>query len=140
LDTIVSNGMTGLVVFIPFLVASTILVGLGLFIIFLIKRLRLTAKISAANQAYTSLPPDPRRRLILKIYQQGTKLLPRQYLPRQPWEALTEYAQRVESLSALKWLTETAEIAAYRAEVPDAETVAEAEKALAALKNELSKG
>jgi transglutaminase-like putative cysteine protease len=138
MDTLVSSGVTGLVVFVPFLIISTLLVGLVMFAIFLFKQFRLSRKASAVGPGYTSLPPDPRRRLILKIYQQGAKLLTRKkYLPRQQWQALTEYAQGVGKLPALIRLTEAAEIAAYRTEAPDEETVVKAEAALTDLQNEL---
>jgi hypothetical protein len=75
--------------------------------------------------------------LILKIYQQGIDLMRGRYRPRQPWEALSEYAQGVENVPALDRLTEAAEVAAYRTEPPDRASVVKAKKALTDLENEI---
>jgi hypothetical protein len=124
--------------FLPFLIGSAALVGLGLLVIYLGKRFRLVLALQTAER-YTSLTAHPRRQLILKLYRQGLKLLSgRKYRRRETWETMVEFAHQLGHLPALTRLTHAAEIAAYRPDAPETDTVEEAEEALTALKRELS--
>jgi len=137
---IVAGGAAGLAFFLPFLLGAALLVGLILLAIELAKRLR-PALAAGTDDGYSSVETDPRRRAILKLYRRAAALLSSQkYAPRRQWESLAEYARRTGSLPALGRLTEAVEIAAYRPQAPDPETVVQAEAALAALKQELARG
>jgi hypothetical protein len=132
--------VAGIAFFVPLLATSILVIGLALLVFYLGKRLKLALTARTANR-YTSPITHPKRRIIFRIYQQALKLLARKkYRRRKQWETLAEYANRAGNLPALTRLTQAAEIAAYRPEAPDAETIATAEDALAALKDELSKG
>ncbi len=134
---IVAGGAAGLAFLAPLFIVPPLLVGLGMLAIFLGRRFKQLLASRAADR-YTSLARHPHRRLILQIYQRAAKLLiSRKYDRRDKGETLTEYTQRVGNLPALARLTQAAEIAVYRPEAPGAETVAEAEAALGALKKEL---
>ncbi len=127
-------GAAGLAFMVPFLVISTVLVGLGLLALYLVRRLRPAFAQSAPNDR----PTDPTRRLILALYEQGAAVLARRrYRKREKWETLSEYAQNVGRLPALSQLTQAAEVAAYRPEAPGEEKVAEAKAALASLQSEI---
>ena len=131
-----SGGVAGLAFMTPFLIAATILVGLGILVIYLYHRFRL-AFVAQPTPGTQSIA-DPTRRLILTLYAQGSTILTRRkYRKREKWETLSEYAQTVGNSSALSQLTQAAEIAAYRPEAPDAEIVTEAKAALASLKDEV---
>lgn len=131
-----AQGLAGLLFFIPFLVGSTLLVGLVLLGMFLYGRLRGRWARRRAER-YSTLETDPTRRLILKLYRQAVKLLSRRnYPPRRPWETLGEYARRV-NRAALTRLTQAAEVAAYRVDPPDSRIVTEAGEAFRVLKEEL---
>jgi transglutaminase-like putative cysteine protease len=135
-ETIVSGGIASLTLLVPFLVMATFVVALVWLIIFLIKQLK--TQPATTGKAYTSLSADPNRRLILKLYQQGARLVgEKRHRPRHPWEALTEYARQVSRLPALTRLTKAAEVAAYRSEAPDGKMVARAKAALKNLRDEL---
>lgn len=132
---LVSGGAAGLAFMVPFLVASTVLMGLGLLALYLVRRLKPAFAGSAASRERTT---DPTRRLILALYEQGAAVLARRrYRKREKWETLSEYAQTVGRLPALSQLTQTAEVAAYRPEAPGEEKVAEAKAALTSLQNEV---
>ncbi|MBN1993762.1 MAG: DUF4129 domain-containing protein [Anaerolineae bacterium] len=140
LGQIMNGGAAGLVLFMPVLVGLILMVGAALLLIFLVKQFNLSAKTPGSGEAYSCLPPHPRRQLILKLYRQASKLLNHKgYVPRQRWEALAEYARRVGDWPTLARLTNAAEIAAYRPEAPDEETVAQARQSLADLQKELSR-
>ncbi len=118
----------------PFLIASTVLVGLGLVVLYLYKRLKLTFLRQSSQHDHLT---DPTRRLILALYEQGATILKRRkYRQREKWETLSEYAHNVGSLPGLSQLTQAAEIAVYRPETPEKELVAEAKAALASLQHE----
>jgi hypothetical protein len=132
---LVSGGAAGLAFVTPFLVASTLLVGLGILILYLYRRLRL---VFVTKSSQPDRPTDPTRRLILALYEQGATILTRRkYRKRETWETLSEYAQNVGGLPGLSQLTQAAEIAAYRPQVPEEEIVAEAKSALITLKEEV---
>jgi transglutaminase-like putative cysteine protease len=135
LADLAAGGAAGLVFFIPFLVAATLLVGLALLGWYLARRLRPAASIPAL--LYSQPDDYPTRRLILKLYHTGVRLLARQrYRPRWQWETMREYAQSVEKLPALTRLTQAAELAAYRPEAPEEAEVVEVKAALEALRRE----
>ncbi len=139
LADLVSGGATGLVFMMPFLVIATLLVGLGLLAIYVIRRLK-PASVTPLAQPYSQLPDHPARRLILTLYRQALKLLALyKYRRREPWETPEEYTQSVKNLPALSRLTQTVEIAAYRPKAPDTKTVSEAKSALEALKGEVKR-
>ncbi len=139
LRQLASGGLAGLTFFVPFLIGSAILVGLVLLAIALSKRLR-QALARWATERYTQMTKqDQTRRLILKIYRQGLRLLPRKtYGRREAWQTVTEYANSVDNLPALTRLSQLAEMAAYRPKAPDSATVVEAKEALTSLKDELA--
>jgi transglutaminase-like putative cysteine protease len=140
LGAIASGGMAGLAFFLPFLVGSTLLVGLALLLLRLGKRLRLALAARKANR-YSSLADQARTRyLILNLYRQALRLLKRKKQPqRQPWETVSEYARRLGNPPALKGLSQLAEIAAYRPEAPDSGMVTKARVALNKLKDHPAK-
>jgi transglutaminase-like putative cysteine protease len=130
------GGVAGLLFFIPFLVGVTLLVGLGLLVWYLLKRLRPAP--TTASFLYSPADDSPTRRIILTLYQTGMALLARQkYRRRNQWETLAEYAQTTGQIPALTNLTQAAEIAAYRPEAPEEATVAEAKGALEKLPGEM---
>ncbi|MEW5961416.1 MAG: DUF4129 domain-containing transglutaminase family protein, partial [Chloroflexota bacterium] len=131
---IVSRGLAGVLFFIPFLLGSAALVGLVWLVISLSRRLKWNG-LTPPSAGY-SRALHPRRRLILRLYQQGMRLLSRQKYRREAWETMAEFARRAGSLPALLRLTRAAEVAAYRPETPDESTVTAAEQALAALRQE----
>ncbi|NJN95199.1 MAG: transglutaminase domain-containing protein [Anaerolineales bacterium] len=132
---LVSGGAASLAFMVPFLVISTVLVGLGLLALYLVRRLKPAFAGSASSRERAT---DPTRRLILALYEQGAAVLARRrYRKREKWETLSEYAQTVGRLPALSQLTEAAEVAAYRPEAPGEEKVAEAKAALTSLQNEV---
>ncbi|GAB4418995.1 MAG: hypothetical protein Fur0044_15170 [Anaerolineae bacterium] len=134
--SLVSGGAAGLAFMVPFLVASTVLVGLGLLVLYVYRRLR----PAFAQPATRDQATDPTRRLILALYEQGAAILTRRkYRKRETWETLSEYAQTVGRLPALSQLTQAAEVAAYRPEAPGEEKVAEAQTALETLRNEVKR-
>lgn len=138
ISAIVSGGLNGLIFFAPFLAVSALLVGLAMLLIFLAQRLRQMAARRATNR-YSQLTGDPTRRLILKIYHQALRFLRRKKRDqRQPWETVTEYANRIGNPAAFSRLGQLAEIAAYRPQAPDHAAISEAQAALASLKQELS--
>lgn len=131
---LVSGGAAGLAFMAPFLIGSTVAVGLAFLALYLYRRFKLAFALPQFQRAPAT---DPTRRLILSLYEQGSKLLTRRkYRQREKWETLSEYAQRVGKLSSLNQLTQAAEIAAYRPETPDEEIVDEAKAALTSLQNE----
>jgi transglutaminase-like putative cysteine protease len=134
---LLSGGTAGLTFMAPFLLASTVLVGLGILVLYLYQRLNL---VLAARPSERARSTDPTRRLILALYGQGMKILTRRkYRQREKWETLSEYAQRVGNISGLSRLTQAAEIAAYRPQTPEEDTVAEAKSALVTLKDEVKR-
>ncbi|MBN1219596.1 MAG: transglutaminase family protein [Anaerolineae bacterium] len=139
-EALVPGKMSGLVFSVAVFIIALILAGLTWVILSLIRQARRPPTQVATAYPYTRLPPDPTRRLILKLYQQGINLLRRIYRSRQPWEALSEYAEGVGNMSALNRLTEAAEVAAYRTEPPDRASVVKAKKALTDLENEIEPG
>ncbi len=113
--------------------------GLALLVIALNQRLRQALALWATNRYTQIAGRNQTRQLILKLYRQGVRLLPRKkYRRRRPSETVTEYANYINRLPALTRLSQLAEVAAYRPEAPDAETVAQARDSLASLKDELS--
>jgi hypothetical protein len=139
INAIASGGLNGLIFFAPFLAGSALLVGLALLLIFLSQRWRRMAATRAADR-YSQLTDDPTRQLILKLYHQALRFLRRRKAgQRQPWETVTEYANRIGNPVALNRLSQLAEIAAYRPEAPDHTAISEAKAALASLKQELRK-
>jgi transglutaminase-like putative cysteine protease len=138
LREVAGGGLTGLVAVVPALVTIGLLVGLVVGVVVLGRRARdLLAKWSIAR--YSGLAQTDRsRQLILKLYRQGAGFLSRRnYRRRQPWETITEYAHDIGQLTALTELTQLAEIAAYRPQVPESDTIARAKQALDNLKQEL---
>jgi hypothetical protein len=134
---LISGGAAGLAFVTPFLVVSTLLVGLGILLLSLYRRLRLTFATPSTQPDHLS---DPTRRLILALYEQGATILNRRkYRKRETWETLSEYAQNVGSLPGLSQLTQAAEIAAYRPKTPEEETVTEAKAALTTLQHEVKR-
>ncbi|MBE7549705.1 MAG: DUF4129 domain-containing protein [Anaerolineales bacterium] len=132
---LVSGGAAGLAFMAPFLFGSAVVVGLGLLALYLYRRFKPAFALPQFQRAPAT---DRTRRLILSLYEQGSKLLTRRkYRQREKWETLHEYAQRVGKLASLSRLTQAAEIAAYRPEAPDAETVDKAKAALVSLQNEV---
>ncbi|MCL4297677.1 MAG: transglutaminase-like domain-containing protein [Anaerolineae bacterium] len=132
---LVSGGAAGLAFMAPFLIGSAVVVGLGLLVFYLYRRFKPAFALPQFQRAPAT---DPTRRLILNLYEQGSKLLTRRkYRQREKWETLREYAQRVGKLASLSRLTQAAEIAAYRPEAPDEEIVDEAKAALVSLQNEV---
>jgi transglutaminase-like putative cysteine protease len=137
---LVAGSSSILAVLMPGIIIAALGAGLVFLIITLSRRLRLALAARAAGR-YTPLVSDPERRHILKLYRQAIRLLTaRQHRPRANWESLTEYARRIGPLPALARLTHLAEIAAYRPQAPDPESVVEAKTALAELKDELAGG
>ncbi|HEX9926458.1 MAG TPA: DUF3488 and DUF4129 domain-containing transglutaminase family protein [Anaerolineae bacterium] len=137
---LVAGGSSVLAILIPGVIIVALGAGLLFIAITLSKRLRLILAARAAAR-YTSQLSDPERRHILKLYRQAVRLLTRRkHRPRATWESLTEYARRSGPHPGLTRLTHLAEIAAYRPQAPDAETVAKAKTALAELKDELRQG
>lgn len=133
---LVSGGAAGLAFIAPFLIGLAVLGGLGFLAFYLYQRYKLTFTLPQIRRAP---PTDRSRRLILKLYKQGTTLLTRRkYRQREKWETLSEYAQTVGDLSSLSRLTQAAEIAVYRPEAPDEEMVGHAKAALISLQNEIS--
>jgi transglutaminase-like putative cysteine protease len=138
---IASRSLAGLAFFTPFLIGSTLLVGLIFLSMALNRRFRQALAQWAANRYTQLVGHDRTRQLILKFYRQGVRLLVRKkYRRRRPWETVTEYANNVDELPALIHLSQLAEVAAYRPKAPSPETVNEAKAALGSLKDELSKG
>ncbi len=124
LASMLPGGLTGIIaLFIPFLIGSTLLVGLVLLIAFFVRRL--TRKVSnAGDEEYTPLDDNPTRRLILGLFHRTVDLLfQRDILRRKPWETFSEYASRVREMPALARLSRAAEVAAYRPEAPDEDAV-----------------
>lgn len=135
-----SVGLTGLTFFVPFLIGAAVLVGLILLALALSKRLRQAFARWVADRYTQIAGQDERRKLILKLYRQGVRRLPRKkYGRRETWETAAEFAARAGNLPTFSRLTQLAEVAAYRPEAPDTEAVAEAKAALSSLKNDLSK-
>jgi hypothetical protein len=133
--SLVSGGTAGLAFMVPFLIASTVLVGSALLALYLYQRLK---PAFAAQPKPSNHPTDPTRRLILALYEQGAAILPRRkYRRREKWETLSEYAENMGAFRSLSQLTQVAEVAAYRPEVPDEKAVTEAKAALASLQNEI---
>ena len=139
LAALMSSGMAGLSLLGLILVGGILVAALVWLAVWLSRRL---SRIWAwrAAQRYSRLSVDPTRRLILKLYHRGTGLLTRRakHPPRQPWETLGEYAQRAGPSPALLQLTQAAEVAAYQPETPGPNAVAQAQAALAALREEIT--
>ena len=134
---ILSSGLAGLTAAGPFLLGAGFLLVIGVVVFFWRKGFRLALPRPGAR-LYSRVSGERNRRLILNLYQQGVKILTRKkYRRREKWETVAEYAGRFNHLSALAQLTQAAEIAAYRPEVPDETIVAQAKTALAALKQEI---
>lgn len=132
---IAASSVAGLAFFLPFLIGSSLLVGLVLLGWYLWRRPHRASTVSA--EAYS--PPDDSstRQLILKLYQVGIGLLARRHFRRrQGWETLSEYARSLGKFPALAHLTQAAEVAAYRPETPEEGLVNEARVALEALRKE----
>ncbi len=136
--SLASGGLAGLLFFLPFLIGSALLVGLGLLVIYLVKRFGFSPPTRKVK-GYTPLAVDPQRKIILRLYHQALNLLTaRKHHPRESWETPAEYAYRVGRLPALARLTQATEIAAYRPETPEPETVTQAREALQTLRDKLS--
>jgi transglutaminase-like putative cysteine protease len=139
IGAIASGGLAGLAFFMPFLIGSTLLVGLALLLIFLSQRLRLTLAGGPGRRYSRIKDQSQTRQLILKIYQQALYFLKgKKHPPRRAWETIAEYAQRVGRWPALARLSQLAEIAAYRPEAPEGEAVAEAKAAVKMLRDEVA--
>ncbi len=133
-----AGGVAGLAFFLPFLIGSSLLVGLALLGWYLLRRPQRAA--SASAEAYS--PPDDSstRQLILKLYQVGIGLLARRrFRRRYNWETLSEYAGSLGKLPALARLTQATEVAAYRPEAPEEEMVNEAKGAVESLQEEMKR-
>jgi hypothetical protein len=135
ISAIASGGLAGLAFFMPFLVGSTLLVGLALLLIFLAKRLR---QAGGSGRLYSRVADQGQtRQLILEIYQQAVQFLrQKKQPPRQSWETVAEYARRAGNWPALARLSQLAEMAAYRPEAPEAAVVHRAKAELKALRDE----
>ena len=134
-----AGGLAGLAFFLPFLLGATLLAGLIGLILYLLKRLRLRPA-SVGFQGYTPLDDHPTRRLILQLFDQAVTLLTRRrQLPRQPAETFSEYTNRVPGPASRTALSQAAEVAAYRPEVPEEGILAKAKAALTALQQMTSK-
>jgi hypothetical protein len=139
LKAMASNGATALAVILPVIIAVVGLAGLVGLVIFLNKHLRQAFLRWTANR-YTRLSDqDKSRQLILKLYEQGVRLVVRRkkIRQRQAWETVSEYVERVGDVPALRQLSQLAEVAAYRPAAPDGEDVARAKETLSSLKREL---
>ncbi len=139
LEQLANSPLLRLNVLAPLLVGLTFVIGVIWGLIYILRNL--PKKRPADQPMYSSLPPDPRRTRILQLYNEGTNLVSQaRFRPRHRWEALTEYARQVRHLPALSRLTQAAEMAAYRNQPPDAQTVSQAEAALEELDHHLAPG
>ena len=135
-----SGGLAGLTMVLPVLIALGVLAGIVLLAVVLNRRLRLLLARWAADRYTQIAGHEQTRRLILKLYHKGVRLLRRRKKQsrREAWETIGEYAVRVKAPPALTHLGHLAEVAAYRPEAPDVESINQAREALGQLKEELS--
>lgn len=128
---IAQAGMGGIARLAPTVAPLLGLVGVALLLFLGYRRLR--GRRGSPVPPYSRVDSEGSRQAILKRYRQALRLLGRS---RAVGETMHEYAHRTPS-APLTRLTTLAEIAAYRPAPPPAERVAEAEEALAALREVL---
>jgi len=127
------SGMMGLSAIGSIVVTAFIIVGIIAVLIFLIRQLSWSKKQD--SYCYSSVGNETSRKIIWKLYRRAMRFLVRKkYRPRLESETLTEYANTLEDMPALKKLTKAAEIAIYRPMPPDNATVDSAQEALSFLK------
>ncbi len=135
---LVSGGVAGVVAVAPFL-GLMALVGGWLVLFYYLWRWLKPRWGRSSGQSYSLMPPNQTRLMILKLYEQGIRLLARRkFRKREAWETLDEYAASLSRFPALARLTHAVEIAAYRPEAPDTSTLAEARAAFNGLRDEAS--
>lgn len=128
----VSRGLQGLAAMSFYLIGLT-LVGIAVGLGWLLYRFwpRLEAAYRQGRQQSSVQAGQPTRRAVLRLYRQGVRLLTQRQRPA--GETMTEYAQQLGEIPALNQLTQAAEIAAYRPEPPNEQTVAQAQAAVESL-------
>jgi transglutaminase-like putative cysteine protease len=139
LGSLITNGVVGLAAVMPLLIIGAVIVGGIILALFLSRRFR-RALVDQAVRQYSRLSNDRTRRAVLKLYQQGIRLLRhKRYRPRAAAETLHEYARQFDQLPALARLTRLVEMAAYRPDTPDPALFQEAQSAFRALESEVER-